>query len=48
MIGLSVYIYDSIAENINGHSYSSRREDGPFYRRAFDEALREWRASEAF
>ncbi len=44
MIGLRVYIHDDIAENIYGHAvFYSRREDGPFYRWVFDDALREWR-----
>jgi hypothetical protein len=44
MIGLRVYIHDTIAENINGQSvFYSRREDGPYYRWAFDDTLREWR-----
>ncbi len=44
MMGLRVYIHGTIAENITGHLvFYSRREDGPFYRWAFDDALREWR-----
>jgi len=44
MIGLRVYIHDTIAEKINGHLvFYSRREDGPYYRWAFDDVVREWR-----
>ncbi len=44
MTGLRIYIHDTIAENINGHLvFYSRREDGPFYRWVFDDALTEWR-----
>jgi len=44
MIGLRVYIHDTIAENINGHLvFYSRRDDGPYYRWVFDDARTEWR-----
>jgi hypothetical protein len=45
MNGLRVYINDTIAETINGHDvFYCRREDGPYYRWVFNDALSEWRA----
>jgi hypothetical protein len=45
MNGLRVYINHTIAETINGHDvFYCRREDGPYYRWVFDDALSEWRA----
>jgi hypothetical protein len=44
MIGLRVYTHETIAEPISGHLvFYSRREDGPYYRWVFDDALSEWR-----
>ena len=45
MNGLRVYVNGIIAETCGGRDvFYSRREDGPYYRWVFDEALSEWRA----
>ena len=44
MNGLRVYINSETVETISGRQvFYSRREDGPYYRWAYDEKLRRWR-----
>ena len=44
MNGLRVYVKATIAETCGGRDvFYCRREDGPYYRWVFDEALSEWR-----
>ena len=44
MNGLRVYVNQTITDNISDHDvFYCRREDGPYYRWVFDEAVSGWR-----